>query len=247
MKKFCSVAAMMLVVIFSLIVDAQCAEAQSFTWAMTKVEKKGVRWVFTYQYPELSASGASMGAQGVAKDFNKMIRDNVEKERKKFTDALKENVRPKGAPDIDDEHRVACTVVAKTPKYASFIFDHYEMTSGMAHPDNWYSSINWSSTGKTLVIEDLLIPGKKAMERLSAESGRLLKAKADKSSGDLRSEGWAPKAVNFKNFCISPEGLHVYFNFYQVGSRPAGAPDILIPWKALEDVLSPLAKKLLKK
>ncbi|MHC9538470.1 MAG: RsiV family protein [Vulcanimicrobiota bacterium] len=247
MKKICSITAMLLIVLFSLMLETQGAYAQSFTWTVKKAEKKGTKWIFTYQYPELSAKGALMGVQGVVKDFNKKIKEDVEKEQKKFTDAVNKNKRPKGAPDIDDEHRVACTAVAKTSKYASFMFDHYEMMSGMAHPDNWYSTVNWTAAGKTLAIEDLFIAGKKGMERLSAESGKLLQAKVDKSAGDLVEEGWAPEAANFKNFCMSPEGLHVYFNSYQIGPRPVGAPDILIPWKALDSVLSPLAKDLLKK
>lgn len=247
MKKICYVTTMLLIVLFSLMLETQSVYAQSFTWTMKKVEKKGKKWIFTYKYPELSVKGALMGTQEIVKDFNKKIKDDVDKEQKKFTDAVKNNKRPEGAPDIDDEHRVACTAVAKTPKYASFMFDHYEMMSGMAHPDNWYSTVNWTAAGKTLAIQDLFITGKKGMERLSDESGKLLQAKVNKSAGDLTADGWAPRPGNFKNFCMSPEGLHVYFNSYQAGPRPVGAPDIMIPWKALDSVLSPLAKDLLKK
>lgn len=226
----------------------QGAEAASptFKWSIKTFEKKESGWRFAYSYPELSAPGAPADVEKMVKDFNDRMGRDIEEEFTIFTREMKNNPVPQEAPDVPSDHRVSCKSVGEDPQYASFLCEHVEFISGMAHPDSWYSTINWSADGKFFSIEDLFLPGAKAWERLSGESKRLLKGKLGENGSVLIPEGWAPKADNFKNFCISPEGLCIYFNPYQVGPRFIGGPDILIPWKSLEVVLSPMAKHLLK-
>ncbi len=247
MKDFFHAKIVALGLLFLAFMALECFAAEPFTCTTKTQQKKGAQWVFSYTYPEISAPQSLMGARGNVEDFNSQIQKDVHKEEKSFLDAQKKNERPHGAPDIPDEHRVVCTPVGLTSHYCSFMFEHYETLSGMAHPSSWYTTVTWAADGQYLPVNDLFKPGTKGLERLSQESGKLLKARFGKGdSGELLESGWAPKAENFKYFCISPTGLHIYFNYYQLGARPLGAPAITIPWKALDDVISPMVKDLVK-
>lgn len=217
------------------------ANAQSIKWSLKTEEKKGTGWTCSYSYPVLSAPEALMGVAG---DFNKQISKSKDQEIKSFIDEMKNSKIPPVSKDLLNEHTVKCSIIGENQKYGSFLFEHYEMVSGMAHPNSWYSTITWSMNGKFLIIEDIL-SDKSALSKLSNESEKLIKEKLHEYEKELQPEGWAPKAENFQNFCISADGLRIYFNTYQLGPRPLGAPDILIPWKSLKENLSPLARKLL--
>jgi|GEM_PF-1934503 len=224
-----------------------CAWSQSFSWTMKTSESKGKDWTFTYTYPELSCSGGLMGANAVVKDFNSRIQKDLEKEKKTFLDNLKQDKSSPGyKSSLASKYEVKCTAVAKTSRYASFLFEHLDMRANLAHPDFNYSTINWTTDGKFLTLAALSTSQKQFLEKLSSESGRLLKAKFADQAESLQSDGYAPKAENFKYFCISADGLKIYFSYYQLGPRPLGAPDITIPWSGIEGLLSPRAKELLK-
>jgi len=228
-----------------MIFNIASASTQTFLWTMKTIEKKGSGWTFKYTYPELSAPEGLMGVRGIARDFNDKIQQNVKNEQKTFMEAVKRLPSPP-SPKLISEHKVKCTSFEKTPKYASFKFEHFEMIAGMAHPETTYSTINWASNGTFLSLDDLFIPGKNYLQRLSDESGKKLKQKFAKESSDLIPAGWAPRAENFNLFRISRKGLYICFSYYQVGPRTFGAPEILIPWKSIDDILSPQIKDMLK-
>lgn len=222
------------------------AAARSFKWGQKTLEKKGHGWVFKYAYPVLSAPGEMMGVQGIVKDFNQKMKDQAETELGTFTTAMKNFKAPAGAPKITPQHTVTCKQVGVTANYASFMFEHTEMTPGMAHPNTWYSVVNWSTDGSFLALADLFNSLPKALGILSTESGKALKTKLGKEAGILDAGGWAPKADNFKNFCLTPQGLRIYFTPMQAGPWSMGGQNITIPWKKLNKVLSPKMQGLLK-
>ncbi|MGV8125385.1 MAG: RsiV family protein [Candidatus Xenobiia bacterium LiM19] len=90
------------------------------------------------------------------------------------------------------------------------------------------------------------MPGREALllQKLSALSEKFLKEKLGDKLGTT-SEGWAPKAENFQNVCLTSKGLKIYFRYYQVGARYLGSPDILIPWTSIYDLLTPEVKELM--
>ncbi|MDQ7826393.1 MAG: RsiV family protein [Candidatus Eremiobacteraeota bacterium] len=239
--------AVLLLLFFFQALPARCKEAGTFRWTIKTLEKKEKDCAFTFSYPELSTDCAIMGVQGIVKDFNRRMLRTAEGERDSFFKEMKNDKTSSGPPEVPNERSVACTQVGSTPRYASFVFDHYEMCRDMAHPENWYTTVNWSADGKYLVLDDILKPGAKTLEVLSSESERLLRAKFKEDGELLNAAGWAPKADNFKHFCMGGDGLHVFFLFYQIGPRPLGGPEITIPWKPLESSLTPRGKALLGK
>jgi len=248
-RLFCHGRVMILTLLLLACLPFECGARESFTCTTKTRENRGAKWVFSYTYPEIAAPGELMGARGNVKDFNIRVKSDVDREEKSFMEALKKNERPAGAPDITDEHRVVYTPVGLTSHYCSFMFEHYEMITGMAHPSSWYTTVTWTGDGKFLAVSDLFKVEKEGLERLSEESLKLLKEKFRGGDSDERrlESGLAPKAENFQYFCHSPTGLHVYFNYYQLGPGPLGAPAITIPWKALDDVLSPAVKDMIGK
>ncbi|HWW75520.1 MAG TPA: RsiV family protein, partial [Pyrinomonadaceae bacterium] len=51
--------------------------------------------------------------------------------------------------------------------------------------------------------------------------------------------GAEPKAENYENWTITPRGLVVTFDYYQLGSYAAGAQKIILPYAELKDVIKP--------
>ncbi|MGV8120579.1 MAG: RsiV family protein [Candidatus Xenobiia bacterium LiM19] len=235
----------MAMVLSLAISGTEIACAQSFTWTLKTREVKEKDWSFKYTYPELSTSDTMMGKKVIVRGFNNRIRKDIAREEQTFLENLEKD-KDSLSTSVASTYTVRCTIVGKTARYASFLFEHLDMRSNLAHPDFTYSTINWAADGKYLTLADLCTSQQQFLNKLSAESGRLLKMKLADQADNLQSDGWAPKAENFKHFCLSREGLKIYFEYYQLGPRPLGAPKITIPWSALEDLLSPLAKELLK-
>jgi hypothetical protein len=65
------------------------------------------------------------------------------------------------------------------------------------------------------------------------------KMSGDDPDTDWIREGAGPKEENYKNWNISPKGLEISFDPYQVASYAAGPHEVTIPLSALTDVIDP--------
>lgn len=108
--------------------------------------------------------------------------------------------------------------------------------AGAAHPAHYSHAINYDlSEGRLLTLEELFQPGSAYLETLSAFCLEDLAAR-----GVLAwEEGALPKAENFQDWNLTPGGMEIMFDEYQVAPYAAGPQTVLIPFERLKDVMNP--------
>lgn len=92
-------------------------------------------------------------------------------------------------------------------------------------------------SGEKLVLADLFKEGSAYYERLSQLSRQALARKL--KNKELIQAGTEPSPENFKNWNLKPRGLALTFDKSHVAPYVYGAQTILIPYRALEDILDP--------
>jgi hypothetical protein len=197
-----------------------------------------------------------------AEKFNQLAEGFVTKEVADF----KKDAGPKrGEKDYmpeasEDSLDIRYTIRLLTDNLISveFPIDYYE--HGAAHGSHAFHVINYDvKSGRELSLADLFKPGPGYLGKVSEVAIRQLhrwnRDSADYPGGGGQpylddqgiAEGAAPKAENYKNWTITPRGLVITFDYYQLGAYAAGAPAVVLPYSDLKDVLradGPLAPVL---
>jgi hypothetical protein len=132
----------------------------------------------------------------------------------------------------------------KTYHYSSniktFKFDLSGYTVGQAHPWNNIVTKTYDlATGKELSLADIFKTNSAYLQELSEQSIRSLIMQMPNEDKRLIREGAAPKAENFERFALTEKELIIFFNVYQVGSRPEGSPEVRLPYASLKSFIEP--------
>lgn len=116
----------------------------------------------------------------------------------------------------------------------SIFFDINFYMSGAAHPNSYSLVLNYDLLeGTRLSLVDLFTPGS---DYLQALSDYCMAALADE--GRLEFPGGAlPDAVNYQSWNLTPGGLRVNFDPYQVGPYAMGAQTVTVPYADLAGIL----------
>jgi hypothetical protein len=121
----------------------------------------------------------------------------------------------------------------------SILFEDFAYLGG-AHPGMFYVAINYdTTTGKTLALADLFKPGTDYLGLISSLCIADLQTRESLSAEDFATRGAAPLAENYQVWSVTPQGLLIVFQEYQVGPYAAGAQSVLIPYDALAGQLDP--------
>ena len=228
------------------------AGGRAVTSKQVKEENKKRGYKLNVEYPQVEG----------AEKFNQLAAAFATKEVADFRkDAGREAGEKDSMPEAgDDSLDVRYFVRSATPDLVSveFAMDYYE--HGAAHPSHAFHVINYDAkAGRELKLAELFRPGSDYLKRVSEvaikQVQRWNKDSADYSGGDgqqyLDDEGIRagaePKAENYQNWTITPRGLVVTFDYYQLGSYAAGAQKVVLPYADLKDVLNmdgPLAPLL---
>jgi len=99
-----------------------------------------------------------------------------------------------------------------------------------------------------LKLSDLFKAGTNYLSAISIHSIEQLRRwnkDSAKESGDNKPylddpeflDGAKPTPKNYRIWTLTPNGLAITFDYYQLGSYAAGAPAILIPYAKLKDLL----------
>lgn len=119
-------------------------------------------------------------------------------------------------------------------RYASVLLSRYIFEGG-AHGLGTFVAINVDVQAQSqLNLADLFAKESAYLPRLA----KLSRPRLEKLTFE---EGLLPKEENFSTFLITPPGLRIIFQVYQIAPYVSGPSDITIPWDELRDVLSPQA------
>lgn len=126
-------------------------------------------------------------------------------------------------------------------RLVSMVFKESSYIAGAAHPNDFIYTITYNpTTNSPIALSDLF---KKDGKYLSFVAP-LVKEKMlgnPQLAGVVTSpwieEGTSEKVENFNAFTLSPHGLTIYFNPYQVAAYAAGVLEVTIPFSELESQL----------
>jgi hypothetical protein len=108
------------------------------------------------------------------------------------------------------------------------------MYYGAAHPNSGIQVLNFDlKTGALISLNDLFSPGSRKDLKKIVEKAFI------KAWGG---EDWdfTPRSGDFnlsENFSLERDGLHLYYNQYEIGPYAMGAPEVTIAWKEISKLL----------
>lgn len=192
-------------------------------------------------YPQLASDTENDGVN----NFNQIVLQLVQDEADKFRNDVKER-QPyfknlaKGVKIRNDLYVDYDTsfLTSQENHIVSVRFSIQGYIAGLSHPYHYHRVLNFNvDTGQEIQLSDLFKPDSAYLAVLSAYTSNVLTKQL--RNREMIAEGTAPKAENFSNWNIKPNGLLITFDEYKVAPYINGAQTILVPYSALQDVLAP--------
>jgi len=147
-----------------------------------------------------------------------------------------EDWRAQNLPDVSSFLQIGYKATYTDSNLVSLLFEINLYSAGAAHPGSSTVSLNYDlKQGKTLSLAALFQPGSPYLEALSQSCVQQLS-----QNGALEfSEGARPEEKNFKSWNITPDGLQITFDPYQVAPYALGPQTVVVPYSALKALLPP--------
>lgn len=171
-----------------------------------------------------------------AEHFNDAVATLVNNEVAAFRNNLSQMQFDPNMPDTGSSFEVKYTLVYSGRGLVSLHFEVFQYVTGAAHPMTYSMTLTYDlKNDRRVELADLFQPGSAYLDMLSA----LCKADLQKQGMLMFEEGTNPTADNFRSWTLTPEGLQVYFDPYQVAPYAAGPQRTLIPYADLQGAANP--------
>ena len=133
---------------------------------------------------------------------------------------------------------VTYTLISQAGDLWSFKFDFSFYADTAAHPGSYSLTVNYDlAEGRELTLGDLFLPSSNYLELISNYCTAQLSKQPYGDSFFL--DGAKPTPENYRSWNISPDGLLVTFDVYQVAPYASGPQSILVPLRELQRVIDP--------
>jgi len=120
----------------------------------------------------------------------------------------------------------------------SFKFYYSFYNNGAAHPGDFSHTINYDlGTGRELALGDLFISGSNYLDAISNYC--LTELRKQPYSDSFTTSGADPTLENYRNWNITPDGLMITFDTYQVAPGAAGPQIVVVPYVQLQGLIDP--------
>ncbi|MDR2055818.1 MAG: DUF3298 and DUF4163 domain-containing protein [Desulfovibrio sp.] len=185
---------------------------------------------------DVSLNYPALGCAGIDADIRRWVMGIVGAFEENLADAL-----PDGDEDRPEETQSfalqgAYTVAQPSPAAVSLTFELWTYTGG-AHGNLDIITLNYSLlTGQRLELVDLFDDPDEALRLMSSWSFQVLSRRlplAGAWSLQMLKDGTSPDARNFASLTLTPEGIVIQFQPYQVAPWAAGAQAVEMPFEKL--------------
>jgi hypothetical protein len=188
-------------------------------------------FTITSQTPQLTGSDDPR-----VQAFNQRLDGLVQKEvaafRQEFTNG------PVIEVTTNSYLEVTYTLLSQYADIWSFKFVFAFYNNGAAHPGEYSMTLNYDlAQGRELALGDLFLPNSNYLETISAYCITEL-GKQPFFEGPF-TDGANPLPENYRNWNITPDGLLITFDTYQVAPGAAGPQVILVPYEQLKSLVTP--------
>ena len=112
---------------------------------------------------------------------------------------------------------------------------HYYMKAA-AHPGSFADTFTYDlQAQEMLALDDLFLPDVDYLPNLAA----FCQAEISNRSPAFWPDGASPAAANYRNWNITPDGLLITFDEYQVAPYAAGPQEVEVPFSELDGLTDP--------
>jgi len=199
---------------------------------------KKLRYEIDTALPQLAGAGDAR-----VEKFNQAVANLIAARTGEFKKVADETAREEAAAEQGAQSSrppnsldVSYEVIAADKDFISVLFTFIEYIGG-AHPNTTMEAFNYDLNRNAPVrLADLFTPNSNYLKVISDYSVRELK-KLDTVSGVENGAG--PKSDNFHSWNITPAGLRITFDRYQVGPYVAGEHVVVVPYSVLKPVIKP--------
>lgn len=130
------------------------------------------------------------------------------------------------------------TLISQIGDLWSFKFDSSFYADSAAHPGLNSMTLNYDlGQGQELALGDLFLPNTNYLDTISNYAVAEL-SKQQFFDGPFV-DGAKPTPENYRNWNITPDGLLITFDTYQVGPGAAGPQKVNVPYSELKSVINP--------
>jgi len=156
-----------------------------------------------------------------------------------FDSYRNEILNSQGTPDPNFQPtfmKATYQVTNGTDGLLSILYTVADYWSGAAHPNQYARVLNFNLiTGQEIALADLFLPGTNYLQAISDYCVTDLK----KQDRLMFEAGAQPTSDNYQNWNITPNGLQISFDPYQVGPYAMGPAKVFIPYTNLQQILNP--------
>lgn len=165
--------------------------------------------------------------------FNKAAEAFATGEVQHFKDGVLSTPADPNFKDLSSAIDINFSQTNETNGILSVLFKVYFYAAGAAHPGHYSSAINYDlRQGKVIALADLFKPGTAYLDFLSTTCITDLKSRDVLAWED----GALPKEENYKIWNITPDGLLITFDEYQVTPYAMGPQTVMIPYAKIKDL-----------
>jgi hypothetical protein len=176
--------------------------------------------------------------------FNRAITKLVAARTGEFRKDIDDQAREEAAARQDTKSppppsflEIGYEVTAASKDFISVLFTFYGYMSGAAHPNTSTQSFNYDlNRNAPARLADLFTPNSNYLKEISDYAVRELKRLETASWVE---NGAGPKIENFHSWNVTPAGLRITFDPYQVGPYAAGGHEVVVPYSVLKPIIKP--------
>ena len=188
-------------------------------------------FTITAQVPQLSGSDDPR-VQAFNQKLNEMVQNEIAVFRREFTD------NPVVEVSTDSFLEVTYTLVYQYDDIWSLKFFYSFYTNGAAHPGDFSHTINYDlAAGRELALSDIFLPGSNYLGTISTYC--IAELRKQPYSDSFTTQGADPTIENYRNWNITPDGIMITFDTYQVAPGAAGPQVVLVPYVEVVTLIDP--------
>jgi hypothetical protein len=169
-------------------------------------------------------------------NFNNEMAQLTQEEIAKFKDNARVAYSTPGSPgsSYDQQYKL----LSAPGNLLSLKFDIYIYIDGAAHPTTHSRVVNYDlEAGANVMLEQLFLPGSNFLDLIANYCIAQLKTR--EIGFEAFSSGAQPLLENYGNWNITPDGLMITFDEYQVAAYAAGPQEVVVPYTELKSVIDP--------
>jgi len=172
---------------------------------------------------------------GTLKDYGGDDKDTTRSLTERVKRIIKRNTSQPDTTDTEETQETYYELHIRVISQSSgiLVLETGEVTSGGAHPNSHTTYLTWDTKkDEEIVLDDVLV--KDYSDKLATIADKIIreeKLNEDLSEGDTF-------ALN-SNYYFAPEGIHFYYNSYEIKAYVFGPTDLLIPYSKIKKLIRP--------